>query len=347
MTRRLESSNNLACVPLAMALSLLAAAPAQASQGSALPCSGYWAGEMRGPHGRVLDRAQVEMQFVDCGRSLHIYTNGETRQFARVSRTPNTYQRTETQGGFKLVVDYVQRTPRHLDVRWNFNGQATHPGSLTWLRPLPAGTMALLAAECGQGDQASRFDDPKTPEEAQALARERQAVDALVSVMAGRGLAPPAGGGLRLRDYVAIASAGNPEVAPRLQLRLAHDGSLLPDPDALSIDFSRCDVDAREYAATHRFVYFKVVPVLDEDAGARPMAKVRMTQYGDDPQRVSRQPLKESWLTHASMVDLESQEVLRALDAGENGQLDITTSIDAAWQGMELGSPRLDDGFAE
>lgn len=284
MARRLDSNNNLARVPLAMALSLLAAAPAQASQGSALPCSGYWAGEMRGPHGRVLDRAEVEMQFVDCGRSLHIYTNGETRQFVRVSRTPNTYQRTETQGGFKLVVDYVQRTPRHLDVRWNFNGQATHPGSLAWLR---------------------------------------------------------------LRDYVAIASAGNPEFAPRLQLRLAHDGSLLPDPDALSIDFSRCDVDAREYAATHRFVYFKVVPVLDEDAGARPMAKVRVTQYGDDPQRVSRQPLKESWLTHASMVDLESHEVLRALDAGENGQLDITTSIDAAWQGMELGSPRLDDGFAE
>src|SRR3546814_1610727 len=89
----------------------------------------------------MLDRAEVEMQFVDCGRSLHIYTNGEARQFTRVARTPNTYRRTEAQGGFALVVDYVQRTPRQLDVRWDFNGQATHPGSLTWLRPLPGGTI--------------------------------------------------------------------------------------------------------------------------------------------------------------------------------------------------------------
>lgn len=344
MSRRLDS---LACVPLAAALSLLAAVPALASQGSALPCSGYWAGEMRGPHGRTLDRAEVEMQFVDCGRSLHIYTNGETRQFTRVSRTPNTYQRTETQGGFKLVVDYVQRTPRQLDVRWDFNGQATHPGTLTWLSPLPAGTMALLAAECGQRDEAAGFDDPKTPEEAQALALERQAVDALVSVMATRGLAPPAGSGLGLRDYIVTTSGGDHNIAPRLQMRLAHDGSLLPDPDALSIDFNRCDVDAREYAATDRFVYFKVIPVLDEDPDGRAMKKVRVTQYGDGTQHVSRQPLKESWLTYASLVDLESHKVLKALGAGEAGHLDITTSIDTAWQGMDLGSPRLDDGFAE
>src|SRR3546814_9143923 len=71
------------------------------------------------------------MQFIDCGRALHIYTNGEAREFVRVDRMPNTYRRTEAQGGFALVVDYVQRTPRQLDVRWDFNGQATHPGSLT------------------------------------------------------------------------------------------------------------------------------------------------------------------------------------------------------------------------
>src|SRR3546814_7320969 len=84
------------------------------------------------------DLAEVEMQFIDCGRALHIYTNGEAREFVRVDRMPNTYRRTEAQGGFALVVDYVQRTPRQLDVRWDFNGQATHPGSLTWLRPLPS-----------------------------------------------------------------------------------------------------------------------------------------------------------------------------------------------------------------
>lgn len=342
-----QGRHTLASTGFAAALSLLAAAPALAGQGSALPCSGYWAGEMRGPHGRVLDRAEVEMQFVDCGRSLRVYTNGETREFARVARTPNTYRRTETQGGFALVVDYVQRTPRQLDVRWDFNGQATHPGSLTWLRPLPGGTMALLAAECGQGDGAAGFDDPKTPEEAQALARERQAVDAMVSVMASRGLAPPADSGLNLRDYVVVASGGNTEAAARLQLRLAHDGSLLPDPDALSIDFASCDVDAREYAATDRFAYFKVMPVLDEDPDGRPMKGVRMTQYSDGTQDVGRQPLKESWLTHANLVDLESHKVLDALDAGETAQLDITTSIDTAWQGLGLGSPRLDDGFSE
>src|SRR3546814_2815875 len=58
-----------ASIGLTAALSLLAAAPALANQGSALPCSGYWAGEMCGPHGRMLDRAEVEMQFIDCGRS--------------------------------------------------------------------------------------------------------------------------------------------------------------------------------------------------------------------------------------------------------------------------------------
>src|SRR3546814_7277665 len=122
--------HRFASLGLTAARSMLAAAPALASQGSALPCSGYWAGEMRGPHGRMLDRAEVEMQFIDCGRALHIYTNGEAREFVRVDRMPNTYRRTEAQGGFALVVDYVQRTPRQLDVRWDFNGQATHPGSL-------------------------------------------------------------------------------------------------------------------------------------------------------------------------------------------------------------------------
>lgn len=336
-----------ASIGLTAALSLLAAAPALANQGSALPCSGYWAGEMRSMDGRTLDRAELEMQFVDCGRSLHIYTDGETRKFARVARTPNTYRRTESQGGFVLVVDYVQATPRQLDVRWDFNGQTTLPGSLTWLRPLPSGTMALLAAECGEGDETADFDDPKTPEQAQAIARERQAVDAMLSVMASRGLAPPTDSGLGLRDYVTIVSGGNPDVAPRLQLRLAGDGSLLPDPDALSIDFSRCDVDEREYAATEKFVYFKVIPVLDEDPDGKPMERVQVTRYGDGEQRVSRQPLKKSWWTHANLVDLESRKVLKALDAGETEQLDITTSIDTAWQGLELGSPRLDDGFSE
>ena len=77
------------------------------------------------------------------------------------------------------------------------------------------------------------------------------------------------------------------------------------------------------------------------------MDNVRITGYGDGTQHVSRSPQRESWWTHASLVDLESGKVLKALDAGEAEQLDITTSIDKAWQGMELGSPRLDDGFAE
>src|SRR3546814_13107474 len=34
----------------------------------------------------MLDRAEVEMQFIDCGRALHIYTNGEAREFVRVDR---------------------------------------------------------------------------------------------------------------------------------------------------------------------------------------------------------------------------------------------------------------------
>src|SRR3546814_13914251 len=101
--------------------------------------------------------------------------------------------------------------------------------------------MALLAADCGQGDKAADFDDPKTPEEAQALVRERQAVDALVSVMASRGLAQPADSGLSLRNSVVTTPAGTPEVAPRLQLPRAPDGSLVPDPDALSLHFSRCE----------------------------------------------------------------------------------------------------------
>src|SRR3546814_15461317 len=77
--------HRFASLGLTAALSMLAAAPALASQGSALPCSGYWAGEMRGPHGRMLDRAGVEMQFVDCGRSLHVYTKGEARKFTPVA----------------------------------------------------------------------------------------------------------------------------------------------------------------------------------------------------------------------------------------------------------------------
>src|SRR3546814_11048227 len=83
--------------------------------------------------------------------------------------------------------------------------------------------MALLAAECGESDETADFDDPKTPEEAQALAREHQAVDALVSAMAGCGLAPPTDSGLGLRDYVTIASGGNPDVAPRMQLRRSEE----------------------------------------------------------------------------------------------------------------------------
>src|SRR3546814_7478421 len=114
--------------------------------------------------------------------------------------------------------------------------------------------MALLAAECGESDETADFDDPKTPEEAQALAREHQAVDALVSAMAGRGLAPPTDSGLGLRDYVTIASGGNPDVATRLQLRLARGGRLLPDSDEMSSDFSGRDVEAGRYAAGDRVV---------------------------------------------------------------------------------------------
>src|SRR3546814_18514244 len=106
--------------------------------------------------------------------------------------------------------------------------------------------MALLAAECGESDETADFDDPKTPEEAQALAREHQAVDALVSAMAGRGLAPPTDSGLGLRDYVTLASGANPAVAPRLQLRLARDDTLVPAPDARTTAFSPSDVQARE-----------------------------------------------------------------------------------------------------
>src|SRR3546814_15457219 len=97
--------HTFANIGLTAALSMLAAAPALASQGSALPCSGYWAGEMRGPHGRMLDRAEVEMQFVDCGRSLHIYTHGEARQFTRVARTPNTSRPKERHRGSALGGD--------------------------------------------------------------------------------------------------------------------------------------------------------------------------------------------------------------------------------------------------
>src|SRR3546814_16263135 len=106
------------------------------------------------------------MQFIDCGRALHIYTNGEAREFVRVDRMPNTYRRTEAQGGFALVVDYVQRTPWPLDVRWDFNRQATHPGSLTWLRPPPRGPMALLAADGGEGGETAELDCPKKTDRA-------------------------------------------------------------------------------------------------------------------------------------------------------------------------------------
>src|SRR3546814_13014920 len=98
--------------------------------------------------------------------------------------------------------------------------------------------MALLAADCGQGDKAADFDDPKTPEEAQALVRERQAVDALVSVMASRGLVPPADSGLSLRNYLFTHSAGNPEVAPRLKLRLPQERRLQPHPHPTSVALS-------------------------------------------------------------------------------------------------------------
>src|SRR3546814_1023303 len=87
-----------------------------------------------------------------------------------------------------------------------------------------------------------------------------------------------------------------------------------------------------------KFVYFKVIPVLDEDPDARPMKKLRVTKHGDDAQHVSRQPLKESWMTHANLVDLESRKVLKALDAGKTEQLDITTSIRSEEHTSELQS---------
>src|SRR3546814_15765475 len=109
---------------------------------------------MRGPHGRMLDRAEAEMQFVDCGRSLHIYTTGEASQFTRVARTPNTYRRTEAQAGFALGMDNVQRTPSKRDVCWDFNVPATQTGSVTLLSRLPGGTRAVVRADGGLGEKA-------------------------------------------------------------------------------------------------------------------------------------------------------------------------------------------------
>src|SRR3546814_19286833 len=111
--------------------------------------------------------------------------------------------------------------------------------------------------------------------------------------MASRGLVPPADRGLSLRNYVVTTSAGNPEVAPRLQLRLAHDCSLLPDPDAMSIDFRRCEVNAREYAANDKFSYFKLIPDLAAEPAQRPMQKSRCNKHCEQDEQVTHPPQEE------------------------------------------------------
>src|SRR3546814_2200462 len=92
--------HRFASLGLTAALSMLAAAPALASQGSALPCSGYWAGEMRGPHGRMLDRAEVEMQFIDCGRE---------RKSTRLNSSQKCASRKPASGGKKKRIQQREK----------------------------------------------------------------------------------------------------------------------------------------------------------------------------------------------------------------------------------------------
>lgn len=352
---------------LAASTSLLLSLPALADQQSALPCSGYWMLEsgqtmtIMGPGGGPGKKA-FEMQVTDCGDTLVLYDfggdeSGERKVFQRSSRDPNTYHFSKTfhasAGGrsfsFPLTVRLSQQNPARMTVAWNFaTGMATAPGTMTYQRPLPEGTMALLATECEDATEPGPgFDDPKTREQALALEREQQSIDVLLSVMREHNLTPPADSGLDLRDYLSVSSASDGSNEVQIKLLRADDGSLLPDPTVFSIDYNRCVVDEREYKSVDDIIYFEVIPLLDEDPDAAPTDMKRVTRYDDGTQTVSRQPLRRVFFTHATVTDAGTGKLTRAADVGDSQALGRRESISAAWEALGVGAPRLDDGFAD
>ncbi|MGY0798142.1 hypothetical protein ACW7G0_03680 [Lysobacter sp. A286] len=319
--------------------------PAIAGAGSALPCSGVWDGAMYGPHGRLMDRTEMQLEFWNCGERLQAYETrtNEPAAFSRTSRLPNTYSRTEQQGGFTLAVDYRQQTPRQMSVTWDFNGQATHTGTLTYLRPLPSGTMELLAADCKDGRQEHKIDDPKTPEEARALANGKQLFETVLAVVGERVVETA---DKPLRDYLTLVPASRVNGKTRVVLRVANDGSLLPDPGNYAMDHTRCVEGEREYVPTASFLYFTAFELVDTGSGSRPTTMTRVTKNPDGTQTSSRQSLDVFYDTQLQQVDFETGKITKAQHASSSEPGDMQESVEAVMQAMRLGSFRLNDGFA-
>lgn len=335
-----QYQRTLATVMAMAGLSVAMSLPAIAGAGSALPCSGIWGGTMQGAG----QWTEGQMEFWNCGERLQAY-NTQTNASAALSRTsrlPNTWSRTEQHDGFTLAIDYRQQTPRQLSVIVAVNGKAT-PGTLTYLRPLPSGTMELLAADCKDGRQEHKIDDPKTPEEARALAHGKQLFETVLAVVGERVVETA---DKPLRDYLTIVPASQVNGKTRVALRVANDGSLLPDPGSYAMDHMRCVEGEREYVPTASLLYFTAFELVDTGSGSRPTTMTRVTQNSDGTQTSSRQSLDVFFDTQLQQVDFDTGKITKAQYASSSEPGDMQESVEAVMQAMQLGPFRLNDGFA-
>lgn len=290
------------------------------------PCPGTWrleAGQTVSPMGpgAAGGVGEVELRVHECGQLVivHEFLTGipdgiEDRDFHREGETGPAYVH-ETSARMPVVVTLRMDSPRRLVGQIEIGGGAfTKPLELTLAEYDPE-----LKYGCGDEEWQPPEDDGLPVDISRS-----EAVDAALQAMRRRGLSPPAGSGLSLRDYVhvrtvPVSRGSGPEAgAQRVHLRIGPDGEILPREDALYEHRLACEVQSHELQGATHWLNFK--------------------------------PNRHTDGTHetaAQLIELETGVIQRQqMASGDRGATGLGDSIDASWDALGLGPTRLSDGRA-
>lgn len=168
-----------------------------------------------------------------------------------------------------------------------------------------------------------------------------KAADAMVETLRNRGLQPPAGSGLRLRDYVTVEPQTT-EGSLYVYLLVAANGGLLPRRDAIAGD------PCRSFEPATHGIRFKAFLTLTDDPDAPLLEREIVTRYPDGEQESSRRRQERRYYdTFAQYIDGASGTRERMQEVSASERLELSDSFDQSWDALGLGPASLDDGYAD
>lgn len=320
-------------VPALAVLATVYSSFSGASGAPSLPCHGTWhmvAGQTISPMGpgAAGGETDVNLRVHDCGRLIEIreflpgIPDGQSTRFFdlepdSIGRYRHETEACQPEGCLPVLVTLTADGTRRLvgNIRIA-GGTFTKPLELTMVDYDPS-----LSYSCP--DEAP----DRTPES--RLEPEwdgDEAIDALATAMQQRGLTPPAGSGLGLRDYIHLrtvpAVRGNTtEAVHRLYLRIGSDGQILPREDALGAQDERhraCVIERHSLIGATHWLLFK--PARHTDGSHEVVAQ---------------------------RVEVETGRIVSAGTAsGETGTGGLADALLAGWKQLETSETALSDGRA-